>query len=78
MFISRDQRAIIASAYPFLRQLPYFNQYFETWGFENLDEFARHDAEGFGSHFCTNMGHIIWLILQWCCSRKMSKVIDKL
>jgi len=46
VFISRDQRAIIASAYPFLRQLPYFNQYFETWGFENLDEFARHDAEG--------------------------------
>ena len=51
MFISRDQRAIIASAYPFLRQLPYFNQYFETWGFKNLDEFARHDAEGFDSHF---------------------------
>ena len=58
VFISRDQRAIIASAYPFLRQLPYFNQYFETWGFENLDEFARHDAEGFGSHFLTNKGHI--------------------
>ena len=58
MFISRDQRAIIASAYPFLRQLPYFNQYFETWGFENLDEFARHDAEGFGSHFSS-----IWAIL---------------
>ena len=34
------------SVNPFLRQLPYFNPYFETWNFQNLDEFARHDAEG--------------------------------
>ena len=46
VFISRDQRAIIASAYPFLQQIPYYNEFFETWGFKNLDDFARHDVEG--------------------------------
>ena len=40
------KRAIIASAYPFLKQFPNYTDFFETWNFQSLNDFALHDIEG--------------------------------
>ena len=47
IFIQRDPRAVAASAYPFLKQIPPMKPYFDEWKFQNIDEYARHDAQGF-------------------------------
>ena len=40
------KRAIIASAYPFLRQFPSYTDFFEVWNFKSLNDFALHDVQG--------------------------------
>ena len=40
------KRAIIASAYPFLKQFPNYTDFFETWNFQSLNDFALHDVQG--------------------------------
>ena len=41
-----SKRAIIASAYPFLKQFPNYADFFETWDFKSLNDFALHDVQG--------------------------------
>ena len=44
--ITRDPRAVAASAYPFLSKISAFNGYFEKFGFKCVDDFAQHDVKG--------------------------------
>ena len=44
--VTRDPRAIAASAYPFLGAIESQNHYYNTWGFKNVDDFAAHFAKG--------------------------------
>ena len=41
-----SKRAIIASAYPFLKQFSNYTDFFETWNFQSLNDFALHDVQG--------------------------------
>ena len=45
--VTRDPRAIAASAYPFLGAIESQNHYYKTWGFKNVDDFAAHFAKGY-------------------------------
>jgi len=44
--ITRDPRAVAASAYPFLTKISAFNGYFEKYGIKSVEDFAQHDVKG--------------------------------
>lgn len=44
--ITRDPRAVAASAYHFLKQIPHYKPYFDIFGFKSLEDFCQHDVKG--------------------------------